>query len=414
MNFIPPNFINRYRIHFNDGFVSLFFHGLKSLVVLYINWIVLNKLPNKDYVEWSITSSILMIATASDLGIGQHTVTLLIHSKKELRKNILFNSCVAITPLFLLSFIFVFLSLSGQKYYVFLMAFFVSLRLFSIPFGALLNATNNFKTRKIIEFVTYVFAAISISIILLYRKDVYLSLLSLNISFILGSIITILATLKYLPQNIFVRDISIFQTTTKVFLGSLPYLVNNLTALLTYGGFIWFSSFVLPDISIGKLAVLHSFLFMTLYQVYDVFLRSKQADLILPLKITFLLKLNKYIILFACIFLILAGKYFLKFIAPGMIFTITEIIYFSLFVLVEFFYLIIQSIVQVDNVQSRNLFFYSIVRILAIIAAFIIFYFFIHVKSLSYFLCLLSLCSFIGLLFSNYHFKLKTNYSIWR
>ena len=97
---------NKIRTLLNEGFLSLIFHGLKSLVVLFINWIILNKMQEKDYITWSITSSILMIATASDLGIGQHTVTLLIHSKKELRKNIIIKACVAISPLFILSFIF--------------------------------------------------------------------------------------------------------------------------------------------------------------------------------------------------------------------------------------------------------------------------------------------------------------------
>ena len=102
--------IKQLKINLNDGVVSLFFHGLKSLVVLFINWIILNKLDSNAYVVWSITSSVLMIATASDLGIGQHTVTLLIHAEKESRKSILINACIAISPLLFLSFGFVYLS----------------------------------------------------------------------------------------------------------------------------------------------------------------------------------------------------------------------------------------------------------------------------------------------------------------
>jgi len=406
--------IKQVKIHLNEGVVSLFFHGLKSLVVIFINWIILNKLDSNDYVVWSITSSVLMIATASDLGIGQHTVTLLIHSKKELRKNILFKACIAISPLFLLSFIFVYFSLSGPKYYISLMALFVSLRLFSIPFGALLNATNNFKIRKIIEFITYLIAAISISIILYFKKDVNMSLLALNISFILGSIIIILATMKYIPQSILVIDSSILKSTLKIFTGSIPFLVSNLTSILTYGGFIWISSFILPNLSIGKLSVLHNFLFITLYQVYDVFLRSKQADLILPHKIQSLLKLNKFIGIGTFLFLTFTGNYLLIIIAPNMHFSNFEILCFSLFVVVEFCYLIIQSVVQVDLVHSRGLFVYSIIRLFANFAGFAIYYYFIPIKSLSLFLLFLSLFSFIGLLLSNYYFKLKTTFTLWR
>ena len=405
--------IRQGKTHLSEGVVSLFFHGLKSLLVLLINWIILNKLDSNDYVVWSITSSVLMIATASDLGIGQHTVTLLIHSKKESRKSILINACIAISPLFLLSFGFVYLSLSGAANYVFLMAFFVSFRLFSIPFGALLNATNNFKMRKIIEFVTYLIAAIAISFMVYFKKDVSLSLLALNISFIIGSAITVLVAMKYIPNNLVVIDGSIFKSTLYVLYGSLPFLVNNLTALLTYGGFIWISSFVLPGFLIAKLSVLHSFLFMTLYQVYDVFLRSKQADLILPEKIKFFLKLNRFLSLATFAFILLAGFFLLKIIAPKLQFSLLEMLFFSIFVIVEFCYLFIQSIVQVDFSHSRSLFFFSIVRLCAFITAFAVYFLYREVNSLAFFLLLLSLFSFLGLLFSNYHFKFKTKLSIW-
>ena len=370
-------------------------------------------MDSKDYVVWSITSSVLMIATASDLGIGQHTVTLLIHAKKESRKSILINACIAISPLFLLSFVFVYLSLSGTAHYVILMALFVSFRLFSIPFGALLNATNNFKIRKVIEFITYVIAAIAILAIVQFKKDVNLSLLALNISFIIGSAITVLIALKDVPNNPVVIDGNIFKSTLTVLRGSLPFLVNNLTSLLTYGGFIWISSFVLPGFLIAKLSVLHSFLFMTLYQVYDVFLRSKQADLILPEKIRFFLKLNGFLALATSIFMLIAGIFLLNIIAPKLQFSILEMLFFSIFVIVEFCYLIIQSIVQVDSIHSRSLFFYSIVRLCAIVTAFLAYFLYREVNSLTIFLLLLSLFSFLGLLFSNYYFKSKTKHSIW-
>jgi hypothetical protein len=412
MKFFFIDIIKHLKSYLNEGLISLFFHGLKSIVVLFINWIVLNKLNSSDYIVWSITSSVLMIATVSDLGIGQHSVTLLIHAKEDSRKSILINACIAITPLFFLAFVFVYLSLTGAGYYVFLMALFVSLRLFSIPFGALLNATNNFKTRKIIEFLVYLFAAVVISLIIVYKKDVYMSLLVLNISFFIGSICTILVTLKDIPNNDFLIDVSIFKSTLRVLHGSLPFLVNNLTSLLTYGGFIWFSSFVLPGNLIAKLSVLHSFLFMTLYQVYDVFLRSKQADFILPERINFFLKLNRFFILGTSSFILIAGFFVLKIIAPNLYYNIFELLFFSLFMIVEFCYLIIQSIVQVDYIHSKGLFFYSIIRLISIIIAFVTFYFFSHSSSLAVFLLLLSLFSFIGLFFSNYYFKSKSSFSL--
>ncbi len=397
----------------SEGVGSLFFHVLKSLVVLFINWIILNKLNSNDYVVWSITSSILMIATASDLGIGQHTVTLLIHSQSDSRKTILINACISIIPLFFLSFLFVFFSISGDNYYVFIMALFVSFRLFSIPFGALLNATNNFKKRKVIEFITYLIGAIAITFIVYFRKDVNLSLLALNTSFIIGSIITFFAALKYIPTSNFEINGSILESIKKVLFGSMPYLVNNLTSLLTYGGFIWISSFILPNNLIAKLSVLHSFLFMTLFQVYDVFLRSQQADLIISNKIKFFLKLNQFFCLGTFLFIGIAGNYFLGLIAPTLNFTIYELVCFTLFMIVEFSYLIIQSIVQVDLNYSKTLFLYSIIRLSAFFAAYILYFIFSNENNLALFLLILSLFSFFGLLISNFYFNTRTKFSLW-
>lgn len=405
--------IKQGKVYFSEGFISLFFHGLKSIVVLFINWIILNKLNNNDYVVWSVTSSVLMVATASDLGIGQHTVTLLIHAEKASRKSILMNASIAITPLVFLAFGFVILSLSGPSYYVFLMALFVSLRLFSIPFGALLNATNNFRTRKILEFLTYLIAAIAISLIVYFKKDVNMSLLALNISFIIGSFATILITLKDIPNTTYVIDGSIFRSTARVLKGSLPFLVNNLTALLTYGGFIWISSFVLSGFLIAKLSVLHSFFFMTLYQVYDVFLRSKQADLILYAKIKFFLKLNRLFIVATPLCMLICGIFLLRFIAPNLDFDILELLFFSIFMIIEFCYLLIQSVIQVDFKYSRGLFFYSIVRMSAFLLAFVTYSLCWHFNSLIIFLLMLSLFSLVGLVFSNYYLKSKTKFSLW-
>lgn len=399
--------------YLNEGFVSLFFHFLKSVIVLYINWLILNKLNKNDYVTWSITSSILMIATASDLGIGQHTVTLLIHTPGELQKGIIINACIAMMPLFLFAFIFVLLSLSGSLPYVLLMALFVSLRLFSIPFGAYLNATNNFQQRKIIEFVTYLLAAGAISVIVFLNKSVFAALLALNISFIAGGIITIYITLKNVPTSKVVIDASILKSVPSILRGSMPFLVNNLTILLTYGGFIWISSFVLPVSLIAKLSVLHSFLFMTIYQVYDVFLRSKQADFIVREKIIFFLKLNRFVILITPIMILLSGMLLLKLIAPSLQFSYPELALFSLFVIIEFCYLIIQSIIQVDFNHAKGLFFYSFVKFSAFILAFAGWFVLKNSMSLTLFLSVLNLFSLASLIFSNNYFKAKTSFSIW-
>jgi hypothetical protein len=256
-------------------------------------------------------------------------------------------------------------------------------------------------------------AFIAILVIINFKKDVNLSLLALNIAIFIGSIITILFAFTYVPNNNLIEEGSIFKSTLTILLGSLPFMVNNLTALLTYGGFIWLSSFVLPDYLIAKLSVLHSFLFLTLYQIYDVFLRSKQSDLLFPDRIKFIFKFNRILIFITIVTMSFFGIFVLELIAPKIQFSIVEILLFSIFVVVEFCYLIILSIVQLDFSYSRSLFFYSIVRLLTILFSFLVYFLIGEVNNLSYFLFLLSLFSFLGLLFSNHHFKTKSNLSIW-
>lgn len=353
-----------------------------------------------------------MIATASDLGIGQHTVTSLIKSPVVTRKSIIVNACFAIIPLFFVSFIFLYFSLSGSKYYILLMATFVSLRLFSIPFGAVLNATNNFKLRKIIEFLSYLIAAIGISLIIYYIKDVQMSLLALNISFIIGAIATIIIAFKDIPNVSIEINSAVWRIVPNIMYESLPFLINNITALLTYGGFIWLSSFVLPGTLIAKLSVLHSFMFMTMYQIYDVFLRSKQADLILHSKVKFFLSFNRVLLIVVPVFVIFLGGFLLKIIASTIKFEISDLIIFSVFIVVEFCYLIIQSVIQVDFKYSKDLILYSFIKSISIIVPFILLFLFRDRVNLTSFLIVLNIFSIIGLLVSNYYFKLKTGFTL--
>jgi hypothetical protein len=396
---------------FNEEIINLFFHILKSFAALYINWLILNKLSKDEYIIWAITSSIFMIATASDLGIGQHTVTLLLNSRINERKKIITNACIAMVPLFLLSYFFVIFSLGGSLLYKNIMAFLVSFRLFSIPFGALLNATNNFKIRKIIDFISYLIAAIFINILVLYYKNVQLALLALNISFILAAIISIVISLKKINQSDSYIDKINFKEIRHVFKGSLPYLINNLTSLLTYGGFIWLCSFILSGMPLAKLAVLHNFLLVTLFQIYDVFLRSRQADLVKQSRIKSYLKINRLIFLFTPIVLLIIGKISLNIIASNLLFSQFEIFLYSIFIIIELSFLLLQSIIQVDLILSKYLIFYSIIKSFFLFLSFLFFYLFKN-HSLSLFILTLNLCSIVGLIFTNFHLKSKSGLTL--
>ena len=135
-----------------DAALSLAFHALKAVVALFINWMVLRQFAMADFVTWSVTSSVLMVATASDLGIGQYIVTRMIHAPKDEWPQEIACGLSALLPLALVSALFVFLALSGpSQFYQATMAVLLSGRLITIPFVAGLHAMNQFKIRKAIE-----------------------------------------------------------------------------------------------------------------------------------------------------------------------------------------------------------------------------------------------------------------------
>ena len=104
---------------------------------------------------------------------------------------------------------------------------------------------------------------------------------------------------------------------------------------------------------------------MTLYQLYDVFLRSKQADLIIPKKINSTVILNRFLIIIVPVFLFLFGKIILEIIAPNILFGNIEILLFAIFIVLEFCFLTIQSIVQVDFKYAKGLYYYSAIKIIS-------------------------------------------------
>lgn len=352
------------KIFFSDAGASLFLHGLKSVVALYINWIILAQFSEVDFVTWSVTSSMLMVATASDLGIGQYAVTRFIHSEIASWPAITRDCLFALLPLTIGAIVFVVAFISGpSQLYVFTMASFLGLRLLSIPFGAVLNAVNQFKIRKAIEVGIYTASAIVISIIATSGGSVTWALLTINAAFLLGGMLTVAATSRHMA----IGDVFVGRTgglpVMGVYRASTPFMVNNLTGLLTYGGFIWISSFFLGTNALAKLSVLHTFVLINAYQAYDVFLKARQADLITHSRSSLMKRVNAYLMFgIPVIFLLLGGEVF-KLITSNLEFTRLEVFLFSLFISIELGYLLIQSLTQVRREISAKLHLYSAIRL---------------------------------------------------
>jgi hypothetical protein len=340
----------------SDSGLSLLLHILKSALALLVNWIVLAQFPSVDYVTWAVTSSLLMVATASDLGIGQYTTTRLLHTPREYWHTVLREAVFALLPLSLLGAVFVFIALGAQPAaYKVAMAIGIGLRILTIPSGALLNAINQFKLRKAIETAMYVFAATAIAAMAVTQAPILWALLALNIAFLAGAIITVVVGRRHLmlANNIHTTDYQ--QPIRSLYRASIPYMFNNLTGLLTYGGLIWLCSFFLDTEALARLSVLHTFILINSYQIYDVFLKARQADMVNAKHVARMGQVNSGVMLLTPVLILLIGPTVLGWFAPRQIFSSLELALFAAFLSLEFGFLYLQSVIQVNPAKAVEL-----------------------------------------------------------
>lgn len=348
----------------SDSSISLILHGLKSVLALAINWMVLAQFSSANYVTWAVSSSILVVATASDLGIGQYATTQFIHATPDRWPAIARDSLAALVPLALGAVAFVYLALSSQPAaYKAAMATFIGLRVLSIPFGAVLNAVNQFKLRKAIEVGVYLVSTVLIAWVAYAGKPVLWALLILNAFFMVGGFVTILLAARYFDVRALWANLPGFAGLGLVYRSSVPFMVNNLAGLLTYGGFIWISSFILPTDALAKLSVLHTFLLINAYQVYDVVLRARQADLSDRSADRRLFAMNAALMLATPFVALLVGHEVLYVITPKLQFTTSELVFFAAVVSIEMGFLLVQSLAQVRLSMSRYLNQYACIKL---------------------------------------------------
>ncbi|WP_375291555.1 hypothetical protein [Qipengyuania sp.] len=351
-----------------DTTLSVVLHGLKVVVALLLNWIVLNLFAVADFVTWSVTSSILVVATASDLGIGQYTVTRLINTDRADWATEVSEGLSALLPLVLLAGLFVLVALDGPStLYKTTMAILLAGRIVTIPFAAALNAANQFKIRKAIELIAYLLAVIAVGAIALTGSDIHWALLSLNATFLLGAGLTVLAASRYVPLR---RGLAIAppRKALEVFRAAVPFMANNLTGLLAYGGFIWLASLALDEVNLAKLAVLHGFVLVNLYQLYDVFLKARQADLVKPFWIRRYRMINWLVMGALPPAFVLFGRQALALIGNPVPIGMVEAILFGLFLACEMGNLFAQSVTQVNDQIAQRLKDYSALRVLLLMA----------------------------------------------
>jgi hypothetical protein len=352
----------------SDSGLSLLLHGLKSGLALLVNWLVLAHFASADYVTWAVTSSVLIVATASDLGIGQYTTTRLLHTPRGQWSMVLREATAALLPLSLIGSIFVYVALGAQPaVYKAAMATCIGLRILTIPSGALLNAINQFKLRKAIETTVYLAAAAVIAVLAWTQAPILCALLALNIAFLFGGGLTVVAARRHVPatQIACASTPAPAQSLRTVYWSSAPYLVNNLTGLLTYGGFIWLCSLFLATEALARLSVLHTFILINAYQIYDVLLKSRQGDLIHAEHAARMGRVNTALMALTPVLALTLCPTVLGWFAPRLSFPDAELLLFGAFLSLEFGFLYLLSVMQVDPAKAAVLTRCSLVKFVA-------------------------------------------------
>lgn len=350
-----------------DATLSLFFHSAKALLALLLNWLVLTHYSIDDYVYWAVTSSVLMVATASDLGIGQFVVTQLLHNDRQRWRQIVVSAIAAIFPLSLAAALFVFWGISSDTAtFGAGMALLLALRLLTIPHAAVLNAVNQFKIRKAIDFAVYLLATVGIAFLAIAKYPVEAALLSINAAFLLGAILTMIFAKQYLSVS--KRSIKTEWKILNIYRSATPFMLNNISGLLTYGGFIWLASLVLPKDEVGKLAVLHSFILMNLYQLYDVFLKARQGALVERKSVLHYNQLNLAVMISVPLAFAAAGPTIVPVLSDTIRISYLEAALFGLFMGLELGNLYAQSVAQVSPILLHRLRTYSLLRFFVLLA----------------------------------------------
>lgn len=390
----------------SDSTQSLFLHAAKSALALLLNGLVLAQFSTADYVTWSVTCSIIAVATASDLGIGQYTVTRLIHTDREAWAGIISESLIALLPLAVASVFFVFFFIDGQAApYQWTMSILLGLRVLTIPFGAVLNAVNQFKVRKAIETGVYLLACMLIAAAAYGQLGVESALMIFNGAFLLGGVVTILAAGKYLRLGT-LRQFSWRRgRLSNVYRESVPFMVNNLSGVLTYGGFLWVGSYFLSQEDMARLAILHTFVLMNLYQLYDVYLKSRQAELFKPAYVRHLRVSNGFVMLAVPLLMATFGVDVWRIFLPGISIERLELLAFSILIALELGSLFIQSLSQVSLRAARWLGHYAVVKFVCQALALVLYVQFPLRSDLTSFVAWLVSCSAIGYFAVVSHFR---------
>jgi hypothetical protein len=339
--------------------VSVLSFGCKGIAAFLITYWLANALKPADLAAWAAIFSFGMILSVADFGVGQLVLTTL-HERNAspCDETALMTNAVAVmsvVSLLLLLATSVAIEctnlLVGIRWAIPLVAV-ILLRLVLIPYGAFLQAVERYHERKIAEAIAYLLAAIFV------RTGIATSvsglLLGVNAIITLGSVGLALRARHLDAPNILVSAVTLGRCKA-IIIDSFAYFVNNISGLAIYGGFIALSSMILPPYELARLALLHSLLFMHLYQLFELMFRTVQTrmsdpNMIRKLKIVLAVVSGSGVVIAGVLGGWVMGSLFHQYRFSAM-----EMVIYAAFIFLEVYFLMITSAMQMQSAMKPAL-----------------------------------------------------------
>jgi O-antigen/teichoic acid export membrane protein len=264
--------------------LSLVSFGVKGVSSLFVTYLVANGLSVAEFGLWSTMFSLGIVFSVADFGVGQLIVTRYhegrlagVGDRQLLTKAVLAMALFAGVLLIFGSFAVQRGELARVNWKP-LLLFVIVMRLVLIPYGAVLAAHAKYHERKAIEAIAYAVGGVFILVSMNAHASVSVLLMGMNVAITAGSVgiaVRARSVADLRPDFSAASPRSVISILRE----SLPYFLHNLSGLAVYGGFVAATALVLTAESTARVALLHSILFMNLFQVFDLIFRTVQTEL---------------------------------------------------------------------------------------------------------------------------------------
>ena len=334
---------------------------IKGLSAFGVTYLLANQLLPTQFALWSSTFSIGILLSVADLGIGQLVLTTL-HEKtlaKDAERRLLSNAVAAMVLLssallILLATLFAFTPLLENVPARAACVALILVRLTLIPHGAVLLAHGRFHERKAIEAASYAVGALFIGWAVWADAGFAVMLLGMNAILTLGSVAVVIRAMSLDQGEIRLTDIKVGNLKTVV-ADSWPYFVNNIAGLAIYGGFIAFCSTILAPNETARLSVLHTIVFMHLYQVFDLVFRTAQTRLQDPALFRRLEVLTGVSFATTCLAVAALGVAFFARAFGKYPYSVVELLLYTTFAFAEIYYSLLTVRMQMNSARKKAL-----------------------------------------------------------